>query len=312
MEAIMSEIKKYPASFIMLSYNQKDCVDIAVHAALNQQCIPLEIIFSDDASTDGTFDIIKNIVSNYTGPHYVKAIQNNHNLGINLHLERLVEIAKSDLIIWAAGDDVSFPNRANQIIKAHNSSGAKLIFSDAITHTSKGTKGSDIHKSALFYGSYNLRQTAVSFALYLGATLATHKSLFKSYDKLPKNGVYEDLILGFRANHENSIYYIDMPLISYLEDEGITGTNAIKKNRRQILLMQIKTIEQRIIDAKKFGLSHKDPIIKILKKNQNWYKSRLNFYSKYYGISFSFMYSPIRSIHALLAEALRAKKNRHL
>ena len=110
--------------------------------------------------------IIKNIVSNYTGPHYVKAIQNNHNLGINLHLERLVEIAKSDLIIWAAGDDVSFPNRANQIIKAHNSSGAKLIFSDAITHTSKGTKGSDIHKSALFYGSYNLRQTAVSFASF--------------------------------------------------------------------------------------------------------------------------------------------------
>lgn len=297
----------------MLTYNQKNFVAAAVHAALNQQCDPLEIIFSDDASTDGTFNIIKDIVSNYTGPHYVKVIQNSHNLGINLHLECLVETAKSDLIIWAAGDDVSFPNRADQIIKAHNSTGAKLIFSDAITLTSKGVRGSDIHKSALFYGSYNLQQTAVSFALFLGATAATHKSLFKSYDKIPKNGVYEDLILGFRANLENSIYYLDMPLITYLEDEGITGTNTAQKNRKQILTMQVKIIEQRLSDAKKFGLSHKDPIIKILKKNQNWYKSRVNFYSEYYGISFSFIYNPIRTIHGLLAEALRANKNnRHL
>ena len=251
----------------MLTYNQKNFVAAAVHAALNQQCDPLEIIFSDDASTDGTFNIIKDIVSNYTGPHYVKVIQNSHNLGINLHLECLVETAKSGLIIWAAGDDVSFPNRADQIIKAP----------------------------------------------VIGEKLPKDKSLFKSYDKIPKNGVYEDLILGFRANLENSIYYLDMPLITYLEDEGITGTNTAQKNRKQILTMQVKIIEQRLSDAKKFGLSHKDPIIKILKKNQNWYKSRVNFYSKYYGISFSFIYNPIRTIHGLLAEALRANKNnRHL
>ncbi|UWQ31990.1 glycosyltransferase [Leisingera sp. M527] len=121
------------ASFILLSYCQEDTITEAVQSLLNQKCEPIEIIISDDASTDGTFEKIQEVIKDYRGPHPVLARRNEVNLGLNRHIARSVSLATSDLMIWAAGDDRNAPGRAQKVIDSYRQTGAKLIYSDAET-----------------------------------------------------------------------------------------------------------------------------------------------------------------------------------
>ena len=68
----------------ILAYNQEQFVDSAVRSALAQVCEPIEILVSDDCSSDGTFDRIQQLVGEYRGPHRAIARRNPENLGIGL------------------------------------------------------------------------------------------------------------------------------------------------------------------------------------------------------------------------------------
>lgn len=85
---------------------------------LAQQCSALEIIISDDASTDSTYEIIKKCVDNYTGPHKVILNRNEKNMGFRRHVNKIIAQAHGDWVIYAAGDDIFYPNRCAEIMKA--------------------------------------------------------------------------------------------------------------------------------------------------------------------------------------------------
>lgn len=109
------KVKEKPlASLCIAFYNQERYVGDALKAAFEQDYANLEIIISDDASTDGTYDVIKKMVAEYKGPHKVITNSNNHNIGISCHFNKLVyELAHGEYIALAGGDDVSLPNRVS-------------------------------------------------------------------------------------------------------------------------------------------------------------------------------------------------------
>ncbi|MCK5536618.1 MAG: glycosyltransferase, partial [Bacteroidales bacterium] len=61
--------KKPLISFTLFAYNQEKYIQEAVEGALSQTYSPLEIVISDDCSTDRTFEIIKELTEDYSGPH---------------------------------------------------------------------------------------------------------------------------------------------------------------------------------------------------------------------------------------------------
>lgn len=46
-------------SFVVLAYNQQDSIAEAMRAALAQDYPPIEVLISDDCSTDCTFEIMQ-------------------------------------------------------------------------------------------------------------------------------------------------------------------------------------------------------------------------------------------------------------
>ena len=102
-------------SFLIFSYNQEKFIKESVIAALNQTYSPLEIIISDDCSTDNTFEIIKKVVSEYKGPHKVILNQNDKNMGLIKHFNKVLSMTHGELIVDSAGDDISLPNRVQTI-----------------------------------------------------------------------------------------------------------------------------------------------------------------------------------------------------
>ena len=61
-----------PVSAIFLCYNCEAFVADALRSVLCQDCDPIEIIVSDDASEDGTFEAVESVLEDYRGPHRVQ------------------------------------------------------------------------------------------------------------------------------------------------------------------------------------------------------------------------------------------------
>ncbi len=103
-------------SFILLAYNQEKYIRAAIEGAFSQTYSPLEIILSDDCSTDRTFEIMKEMANAYKGPHKVILNQNKKNLGIGGNYNSAASNAKGEVFLLAAGDDISLPFRTERTI----------------------------------------------------------------------------------------------------------------------------------------------------------------------------------------------------
>lgn len=105
----------YPlATLVVLFYKHENFVEDTVAGALGQTYPNLEIIFSDDKSPDGTFEVLKKAVEGYRGPHKVILNRNEKNMGLVPHVNKLLfELAHGEFIFLNGGDDVSLPGRVS-------------------------------------------------------------------------------------------------------------------------------------------------------------------------------------------------------
>ena len=103
----------------LFAYNQERHLRAAVEGALLQEYDgPLEIILSDDCSPDETFVLMQEVARSYRGPHHVRLNRNDTNLGLSAHVNRVLAMAQGDIIVMAAGDDISLPERVSNTVAA--------------------------------------------------------------------------------------------------------------------------------------------------------------------------------------------------
>src|SRR4051794_36683637 len=112
-------------SVLLLACNQAATARAAAESVLAQTGAPLEIVLSDDASSDHTFAVLEEVAAAYRGPHRVRARRNPVNLGIGAHYNRLLEETEGELLVTAAGDDLSLPHRVERLAAAWDASGRR-------------------------------------------------------------------------------------------------------------------------------------------------------------------------------------------
>lgn len=104
-------------TFVVFAFNQENYIREAIQGALSQTYRPLEILLSDDCSTDKTYEIMKEVASEHTGQFNLRIRQNKSNQGLAQHINSFVEEAKGDYVAWSAGDDISLPHRVEMLMK---------------------------------------------------------------------------------------------------------------------------------------------------------------------------------------------------
>ena len=112
----------------LITYNQKDYIREALEGCFAQTYSPLEIIVSDDHSTDGTDKIVESIMDEYRrtdGKHTVIFNRNEKNLGIVGNFYKTFELMHGALLVHCGGDDVSYPNRVERIVELWMSCGQR-------------------------------------------------------------------------------------------------------------------------------------------------------------------------------------------
>lgn len=200
-------------TFALFSYNQEKYIRDAVKGALSQTYSPLEIILSDDASTDDTFDEIMKLARTYSGPHKLTVLRNERNLGLMGHINSLSRIWNGEIIIFAAGDDISNPFRSDRIAQCFHTNHPKYaVFSDLdyIGECPPNSVGAQ--------AEHRISDTELLLnggGIGLGATYAYRRECFDKFPTIESNLKSEDRILPWRAQILGGIGYISEPLVSY-------------------------------------------------------------------------------------------------
>ena len=91
---------------VLANYNHSDSITSAIEALNNQSLKPNKIYIIDDASTDSSWE--KLILASETYDNIV-LVRNLTNLGANNCYNMGLKLATSDLVYFAAADDVTFP-----------------------------------------------------------------------------------------------------------------------------------------------------------------------------------------------------------
>lgn len=219
-------------TFALVAYNQEEFIRDAVTGALAQTYQPLEIILSDDGSSDRTFSIMEEMAAAYTGPNKIILNRNVRNLGTGAHINRIMELSSGELIVIAAGDDISFPERTKTIVKLWEGSGRPKcsIYSAYRAIDEHGTVICPDEQVPLpAYVNHIDRMMEEACPGVVGATHAWHRDLFAKFGPLPGDLMVEDRAISARALLCDGIYYIKEPLACYRKVLGTVRAARVRE-----------------------------------------------------------------------------------
>lgn len=214
-------------SFLMVCYNQERYIAEALKSALAQNYGNLEIVVSDDNSSDRTFDIACEIAKNYSGQHKIILNRNANNLGIGANFQKAYSLSRGEWLVMAAGDDISYPNRCNLLCESIRNAPNDVM---AICSTREIIDG-----DGKISGFDWWRKAAY------GASTAWHRKLFEDFPPIPSGIMYEDAYLTFRLFYSGyRLMHTSRPTMQYRVD-GISvtsrGQNTALQTQRKVLVM---------------------------------------------------------------------------
>ena len=296
-------------SFCLVAYNQERFIREAVESAFAQDYPVLEILLSDDCSSDVTFDIMQEMASKYAGPHRIILNRNQSNLGVGLHVNRMVELTSGTLIICAAGDDVSHPERARSLCEEWmlQERLPTSIQSDYEVIDDQSRSMADNHNRNFFSGKWSgdaddiagfLRGTHPSSRM-LGATHAFSRTLFQEFGTLNPEVSFEDIVIGFRSLLSGSFAYVPRKLVRYrMHSNNIYGriasnhVSGLERRRQGFADTALKARRWAVAinnfsdDAKKavnLGYITRDDEVGVLREIDRCHKIKLCEYNVYAG-----------------------------
>lgn len=238
-------MKKPFVSFCILTYNQEDFIVDAMKGAVSQEYDNMEIIISDDGSSDRTQELIKEFVDNYHGEHVIRTNLNKHNLGIaNHYCQVLYEVAKGDILILADGDDISLPSRTAITVEYFNRfpeiTSLSFLTQPVNADLSMGTPYELLTHRPHSFSVFNLDDYLnLNMGCFSGDSRALRRSVIESFPPI-SIAPAEDYFLYLRSLMIGSICYIREPVL-YRRLHGnnvsamIPRRSRYKKNREQFM-----------------------------------------------------------------------------
>ena len=208
-------------SAILLSYDCAPFIAETLSSVLAQDAVPMEILVSDDASTDNTYAILERGIAAYHGPHQVRLHQRETNSGSkSAHLNDALSHSTGEIIVSFDGDDIYQPTRVRRLVAEFaRDPSVRAVYSsyDLIDETGKRIgPGKVPHPPA---DSDAASWFARVDAYASGSTLAVRREVFEQFGPLDP-GIHEDILLPFRASLFGQVYFIDEPLVSARRHAG--------------------------------------------------------------------------------------------
>lgn len=245
-------------SVVLLTYQQERFVRQGLESLLLQDFPNLQIVISDDASTDHTWDVIEQTLQDVPSHARIVLNRNPVNVGLVNNYNRAVSLCDGELIFSAAGDDVSELNRLSACVALWLQTGQTfdLIATDLVDMSLEGLPLGV--KAIDDLQTWNWKRWMHQKPYHAGAShMATRRLLF--LQPLNPRAAMEDQCLLFRALLMGGALRLPKPLVHHRRG-GVSNDghliNSYAEKRAELLSSADKIIhlmDQYLGDAKKLN-----------------------------------------------------------
>jgi cellulose synthase/poly-beta-1,6-N-acetylglucosamine synthase-like glycosyltransferase len=213
-------------TFAVLGYNQEHFIGDAIAGALTQDYPNLEVVLSDDGSSDRTYELMQAARESYTGPHHLVVNRTPANVGTLGHVHDILRKSSGDLLVLAAGDDISYPHRVSRLVYHWLRTGADALCSkyDVINET-----GAVIERDYVFpvhrfeFQDYFPDQQVTSIH---GASSAYARRLLEQIEFPSGEILFEDTFFTLMIHRRGGlVHFVDEALVKYRR-HGESSTNS--------------------------------------------------------------------------------------
>lgn len=236
-------------SVVIPTYNQKLFVEETINSVLSQDFTNYEIIISDNGSTDGTQEILKNYQLKF--PEKIRVVLNQDNTGLASNFNRGLSLVRGEYIAWLDGDDVMYPSRLTKQVTLLNAN-PEVAGCCHDAEVFKSPSNEVIGKfSVLSNGVNGVKEGTVK--LWFDASYLTLPTTYMYRSKyIPDNGFDErlkysnDLLFQIECFQDNKCLVIDEVLGRYRRhNDNVTGNFDMREKGIEETLIVMAIVEAR-------------------------------------------------------------------
>lgn len=243
------------------AYNHESYISETLNSALLDPYPNKEIVVIDDASTDGTWNVICEWVSKNKNLINVRHYRNTSNLGVSKTVNKLHKLCEGEYIVGIASDDLLIPGgidkRVNHLKARPNK---QVVFGDCEVINANGelvfTSGlSDlynINKNNLFSDETQIKELISNWGVP-GGTLMMTRSVALDIE-FNEDLIIEDFDLFLKWMSRGYLSFINEKISQYRIHETNTSRTKSKQHRINNLKSFNLTIQTHVHNKKLKGL----------------------------------------------------------
>lgn len=224
----MSNNNKIQVSVIIPTWNRAHSLKKAIQSALDQSPTPLEVLVSDDGSTDDSYHVIRS----FKNPK-IKWITANH-IGLPAVVRnRAIKESKGEWLAFLDSDDEWLPKKLEKQLALAKKTGYLAICSNAYSINKKGGK-----KKYLTYSKNTIAfSDLLNVNFVITSSVIIHRSLLAKclgFPEIPEMKTGEDYSFWLRVATQTNFAYLKKPLVNYNDDPE----NSIRKFTKNTYLQK--------------------------------------------------------------------------
>ena len=213
-------------SIITVVHNNRETIQDAINSVLSQDYDNLEYIIVDGASTDGTVEVINEVIKMHSGRN-VKFLSEKDN-GIYDAMNKGIGLATGGIVGILNSDDVYDNNRClSTIISEFQKKGVDSVFADLVY-----VRRDNLQKVVRYYSSANFSPPNFAFGwMPAHPTFFVRREFYERYGKFKTDYIIAadyELIVRFLARYKITYSYI--PKILVRMRIGGISTKSLKNN----------------------------------------------------------------------------------
>lgn len=217
----------------MATYNGEKYISKQIESILSQLEGGDELIISDNASDDGTIEIIESFndkrIKLFTlgrDPILLQSFKGIEKT-ITKNFENALKKAKGEYIFLSDQDDIWEKNKVAESIKY-------LEEYDLVMSNAKLIDGDGIIVKERLYDKNPINKSVLSFR-HRGSLLAFNRLLLAKVLPFPENAPFHDLWIGLIAESSGKTFFIDQPLIQHRRGIGNISTDITQKSQNTLV-----------------------------------------------------------------------------
>lgn len=247
-------------SVICISYNHQDYVVEALNSVVNQSYPNIELIITDDCSSDKSQQIIKNWLNDYPN---VLFIPNKVNLGNTKTFNNAAKKATGDYFVDLAADDILLENCIQRQIETFINSkfeNTGLVYANIELFDENNNFISIYYDETENPQSGDVYEMVISRSTKICSVASMiKKEVFETVGYYDENLTYEDLDLWVRASRLYNFEYIPEVLAKKREFSTSLSAHFLKRNNKRTKQLHQSTllIFEKIISLNRTKKEHK-------------------------------------------------------